>query len=160
MPIKSRGFEVCSYYWALLGVCNQSFLWRSIFKPKVPSRVAFFVWIAVLGNILTINNLHKRKVWILDWCYMCKSSVELVDHLLLNCPIVFEMWSMVFTLFGIYWTAVELLTFWQGKFGRHWNVVIWMAIPHCLMWCIWQERNYRCFEKSERTVADLKTCLL
>ena len=62
MPIKSRGFEVCSYYWALLGVCNQSFLWRSIFKPKVPSRVAFFVWIAVLGNILTINNLHKRKV--------------------------------------------------------------------------------------------------
>ena len=58
-------------------------------------------------EILTIHNLHKGKVWILDWCYMCKSNIESVDHLLLHCPIVFEMWSMVFTLFGIYWTMLD-----------------------------------------------------
>ena len=32
---------------------------------------------------------------------MCKSYGESVDHLLLHCPIVFELRSMVFTLFGI-----------------------------------------------------------
>jgi len=31
-----------------------------------------------------------------------------------------------------------------------------MAVPHCLMWCIWREKNYRCFEDYERTVVDLK----
>ena len=31
-----------------------------------------------------------------------------------------------------------------------------MAIPHCLMWCIWQERNNRCFEDFEMSIADLK----
>ena len=87
----------------LLGVCTQSFPWRSIWEQKVPSKVAFFVWIAVLGTILTIDNLHKKKVLILDLFCMCKSNGELVDHLLLHCPIVFELWSMVFTLFGIYW---------------------------------------------------------
>ena len=80
-PAKSKGFEVSSYYQALLGVCTQSFPWRSIWKQKVPSRVAFFVWIADLGTILTIDNLCKKKVLILDWCYMCKSNGELVDHL-------------------------------------------------------------------------------
>ena len=90
---KSRGFEVSSYYQALLGVGIQSFPWRSIWKPKVPYRVAFFVWTAVLGTILTIDNLRKRKVVILDWCYMCKSKGESVDQFLLRCPIVFELCS-------------------------------------------------------------------
>ena len=88
---------------ALLGVCTQSFPWRSIWEQKVPSKVAFFVWTAALGTILTIDNLRKKKVLILDWCYMCKSNAESVDHLLLHCPIVFELWFGVFTLFGIYW---------------------------------------------------------
>ena len=72
----------------LLGVCTQSFPWRSIWEQKVPSKVAFFVWIAVLGTILTIDNLRKKKVLILDWFCMCKSNGESVDHLLLHCPIV------------------------------------------------------------------------
>ena len=69
-PAKSKGFEVSSYYQALLSVCTQSFPWRSIWKQKVPSRVAFFVWTTALGTILTIDNLRKKKVLILEWCYM------------------------------------------------------------------------------------------
>ena len=97
-----KGFEVSSYYQAFLGVCTQSFPWRSIWKQKVPSKVAFFVWIATLGTILTIDNLRKKKVLILDWCYIYKSNEESIDHLILHCPIVYESWSMVFTLFGIH----------------------------------------------------------
>ena len=28
--------------------------------------------------------------------------------------------------------------------------------PHCLMWCIWKQRNSRCFEDNERSMPDLK----
>ena len=66
---------------------------------------------------------------------------------------------MVFTLFRIYWAmpniVVEFLACWQGNFSRHRNGVIWMAVPYCLMCCIWWERNNRCFEDSERTIAFL-----
>jgi len=45
--------------------------------------------------------------------------------ILLHCSIALELWSMVFTLFGIYWvkpkTVVEFLACWQGKFGSHRN---------------------------------------
>ena len=53
-------------------------------------------------------------------------------------------------------TVVKLLACWQGNFGHHRNGVIWLVVPHCLMWCIWRERNSRYFEDFERTSADLK----
>ena len=88
---------------------------------KVPPRVAFFSWTAALGKILTTDNLWKRHVAVLEWCFMCKRCGELVDHLLLHCSIAYELWSMVFCLFGIHWVmpykVSELLASWQRKFG-------------------------------------------
>ena len=85
--------------------------------------MAFFVWIAALGKCLTIDNLPKRKVWILDLCYMCKCNSESVDHLFLHCPVAMDLWSMVLGLFGVSWvmsqSIVGLLASWQGRLGRH-----------------------------------------
>ena len=62
---------------------------------------------------------------VLDWCYMCKKCRESVYHLFLYCLIAYELWSMVFDLFGTHWVMpykiIELLVSWQGKFGRHRN---------------------------------------
>ena len=125
-----------------------------MWKQKIPSRVAFFVWTAALGKCLTIDNIRKRKVWILDWCYMCKGNGESVDHLFLHCPIAMDLWSMVLGLFGVTWvmphTVLGLLWRCQGSFSRHRKGYIWSIIPHCLLWCLWRERNSRCFEDIER----------
>ena len=76
----------------------------------------------------------------LDWCCMCKCNGESVDHLLLHCSVAHEM-SMLFGLFGISWDmAMSVLGFldcWQGNLVRHWNIGVWRAVPHCLMWCLW-----------------------
>ena len=67
---------------------------------------------------------------------------------------------MVFGLFGVSWvmplSVVGLFAYWQGHFGRLRNGVIWKVVPLCLMWCIWKERNNRCFEDSERAMPDIK----
>ena len=63
MCFHRRGFVVSSYYRVLASVSDLSFPWRSIWKPKVPCKVVFFVWIVALGNILTIDNLQKEKFW-------------------------------------------------------------------------------------------------
>uniref|UniRef100_A0A7N2RC83 Uncharacterized protein n=1 Tax=Quercus lobata TaxID=97700 RepID=A0A7N2RC83_QUELO len=127
---------------------------------KIPSRVAFFVWTAILGNCLTTDNLRKRKFCILDWCYMCKCNSETVDHLFLHSPVALELWDMVFGLFGVYWvmpmSVVGLFACWQGRFGRHRNGDIWMVVSHCLMWCIWKDKNSGCFEDNECSMPDLK----
>ena len=84
---------------------------------------------------------------------MCKCNSELIDHLFLHCPVAMDMWAMVFGLFGMSWampqSVVGLLACWQGRFGCHRNGYIWLIVPHCLLWCLWRERNSRCFEDKE-----------
>ena len=64
--------------------------------------------------------------------------------------------------FGFIWSKLGyakvsgLLACWQGWFGRHRNGHVWIIVPHCLMWCLWRERNNRCFENTERSIPDLK----
>ena len=79
---------------------------------------------------------------------MCKCNGESVDHLLLNCPIGLDLWSMILVLFGLSWvmpkSVFELLACWQGCFGCHRN-------GH-----IWRERNSRSFEDIESYLPNLK----
>ena len=43
----------------------------------------------------------------------------------------------------------------KGVWGDQ-NLVIWKAIPHCLMWCFWRERNARIFSGCELSVVEMK----
>ena len=62
IPGKVKGFLVRDYYRILAGAASFGFPWKSIWKQKIPSRVAFFVWTTALRKCLTTNNLRKRKV--------------------------------------------------------------------------------------------------
>ena len=112
---RNSGFEVRGIYLSFYPLIL-SFPWRMMWQLKVPSRVAFFSWLASLGKILTTNNLLKMHILLFDWCYMCKSCGESVDHLILHCPIACELWSLVFYLFGIHWVmphkVIELFESW------------------------------------------------
>ena len=92
---------------------------------------------------------------------MCKRCGESVDHLLLHCPITYELRTMVFCLFGIHWVmlqrVVELLESQLGKFGRHLNITNLRFVPHCIMLCMWREQNARSFEGCKRSILEIKS---
>uniref|UniRef100_A0A2N9IA09 Reverse transcriptase zinc-binding domain-containing protein n=1 Tax=Fagus sylvatica TaxID=28930 RepID=A0A2N9IA09_FAGSY len=75
-----------------------------------------------------------------------------------------ELWSMVLILFGITWVmprgVVDLLNCWHGPRSKSEAGKIWKMTPHCLMWCIWQERNDRTFNGEEKSIPALKFHLL
>jgi|UniRef100_A0A2N9G010 hypothetical protein len=100
--MEQRGFSVESFY-RCLSPSHSRFPWKDIWKPKVPSRVAFLIWTAVLGKLPTIDNLRKRKMVLVNRCCMCKANEESVDHLLLHCPLAKELWDSVLSLFGVSW---------------------------------------------------------
>jgi hypothetical protein len=95
---------------------------------------------------------------------MCKSNGELVNHLLLRCPITWDLWDMVFSLFGVCWVmpkgVEDLLACWAGRCGKGEAASLWKIIPHCLIWTIWCERNARTFTGVEATVPALKFSFL
>ena len=83
-----------------------SFLWKMMWQSKVSLRIAFFSWSASLDKITTIDNLQKKQIIVVDWCYVCKRCGELADHSLLHspAPIAYELWSLVFCLF---WNSLD-----------------------------------------------------
>ena len=118
-----------------------------------------FVWIAVHGQILTLDNLMLRGRILVNRCCMCHRNEETVDHLLLHCPVAHSLWVYMFQIFGTQWVMpgfVERLvycwSFWLGKF----NSDIWNMVPGCLMWFVWTERNRCSFEDTEKSLVQLQ----
>lgn len=122
------------------------------------------MWTATLGKILTLDNLRRRRVIVVNWCCMSKWSGESLDHLLLHCEVSKDLWSAIFILFGVQWvkpeTVIELLDYWRGQVGSRLVLAVWRIASLCLMWIIWREWNARCFEDREKSKEEFKNILV
>jgi hypothetical protein len=151
-------FEVKTFYRALSPSRAASFPWKSIWRSKAPPRVAFFAWTAAHGKILTVDNLRRRGMVMVNRCWLCEADGESVDHLLLHCGTARALWNAFFARFGLCWvmpsSVKELLASWWSC-GRSRSAVVWKMVPSCIMWCIWSERNNRYFEDSSRSIEEL-----
>ncbi|XP_028077120.1 uncharacterized protein LOC114279114 [Camellia sinensis] len=111
------------------------FPWHGVWVSSVPSKVAFFVWTAVSGRILTIDNLVRRNHILVNWCCMCCADVKIVGHLLIHCLVVSRLWVLVFSMFGVAWVqprqVMDVLRCWgvielgSGGDGHgHWRFCV------------------------------------
>ena len=117
------------------------------------------MWTMVHGQILTLDNLILKGRILVNRCCMCQRNEEIVDHLLLHCPIAHSLWVYMFQIFGTQWAmsgSVESLvycwSFWLEKF----NSDIWNIVLGCLMWIVWTERNRLSFEDTEKSLVQLQ----
>jgi hypothetical protein len=49
------------------------------------------VWLAAPGKILALDNLRKWNIIVMEWCCMCKTCGESINHLFLHCEVAMEM---------------------------------------------------------------------
>jgi hypothetical protein len=89
-------------------------------------KVAFFTWSAALGKILTVHNLMKRHVTVINRCCMCRRHGESMD-LLLHCEAACALWNTIFSRFGLFWImplrVVDLFVCWWTG-GRSQSAVV------------------------------------
>jgi hypothetical protein len=151
-------FKVKSYFNSLVGSVNRRFPSKSVWWNQAPPMAAFFAWTTALGKILTVDNLRKRKIIIMDRCYLCKRDGESVDHLLLHCDVASTLWNLVFSRFGMSWVmpsrVIDLFACWW-KAGRLMSAAVWKMVPICIFLFIWKERNLRCFEDMKNSLEDI-----
>uniref|UniRef100_A0A2N9FAH5 Uncharacterized protein n=1 Tax=Fagus sylvatica TaxID=28930 RepID=A0A2N9FAH5_FAGSY len=57
---------------------------------------------------------------------------------------------------GFLRSVADLLTCWKGSLGNSEAGKVWKMIPHCIMWCLWRERNDRTFNGVEKSIPALK----
>jgi hypothetical protein len=84
---KKGLFKVKSFFYSLACSRSSRFPWRSVWHTQATLRDAFFVWSIAISKILTLNNLRKRHIIVINRCYMCKKTGEIIDHLLLHCNV-------------------------------------------------------------------------
>jgi hypothetical protein len=71
-----------------------------------------------------------------------------------------QLWDSILIMFGVHLvmprTVRDLINCWPGALGCCRHAEIWKIVPHCLMWCIWRERNLWTFEGKEVSSPDLQ----
>ena len=87
IPSRKGKLEVRSFYRILASKDFIPFPWKSIWRTKAPSRVTFFAWTAALGKTLTLDNVWKRGIVVINQCCMCELEGESIDHLFLHCGV-------------------------------------------------------------------------
>jgi len=78
----------------------------------------------------------KRHIIIVDKCCFCKRDGEYVDHLLLHCDMTYALWTNIFNCFGMSWVMPR-------------------RVSICIFWCVWKEKNLRCFEDLKSSIEDI-----
>jgi len=157
-PFNKGKFDVRSFYKALAWKEAVHFPWKSIWRTKVPLKVAFFAWAVALEKIPTLDNLRKRRVIVIGRCCMCKMNGKFVDHFLLHCEVARALWNAIFSRFSLSWVmplrVINLLACWWTG-GRSRSAVVWKMVLCCLLWCLWRKHNDRQFEDKEKTIEEL-----
>lgn len=91
---KDGRFSVSSFFYSFLQSTGSSNLWTSLWKIKAPPRVSAFAWLGLHGSVLTMDNLRKRKVIVINAYPLCLADEKIVDHLLVNCRVAWEVWPL------------------------------------------------------------------
>lgn len=133
---------------------------KLIWKIKLPPKIICFSWTALYEACLTQDNLAKKKLQIVNRCYLCQKEAESHSHLFLHCTITAELWNMFYSLFGLSWVmpnsikeAFESWCCWKVD-----NTIkqTWKMIPAVICWSIWKERNRKCFDGLSTPLHSLK----
>ena len=93
-------------------------------------------------------------------CFLCQKCGDSIDHLLLHCERIREVWPLFLSFFGVSWvffySVKETLLGWRGSFVGNKRKVAWQLGPLCLFWVIWKARNTIAFEDGVLFIQKLK----
>ncbi|KAI8537901.1 hypothetical protein RHMOL_Rhmol09G0060000 [Rhododendron molle] len=124
-----------------------------IWHQAAPYRVQCFGWMAQLGKIKTgdfllrIGILHRQHHAL---CKFCGETIESIDHSLLICTPVWNVWCEILDWWGIQWVMPhsfsDLINLWLSYKQKPKVKVIWDCIPFAVLWSLWKMRNEHLFQ--------------
>ena len=94
---RTDGFSVRLMYRKLMHSLPTVFLCRSIWNPIIPPKLGFFAWEASWGKVLTLDQLKRKGIPLVNKCFLCEEE-ETIDHLLIHCSRAKMLWNLFLTI--------------------------------------------------------------
>ncbi|XP_071738133.1 uncharacterized protein [Rutidosis leptorrhynchoides] len=122
----------------------------------LPHKVGIFVWRLKLGRLPVRVELDKRGIELDSvLCPNCKSVTESIEHMILNCQKVKEVWVKIFKWCNMgdisYSGSVDMFNG-NGSLSNQIISKVWQAIEWVTGYVIWNRRNAKTFENKEWNV--------
>ena len=161
---RTNGFSVSLMFRKLRYSPPRDFPWRSIWNPIVPPKLGFFAWEASWGKVLTLDQLKRKGIPLVNRCRLCEENEETIDHLLIHCSRAKLLWDFLLAITNLHWvfpcTVRQLLLAWQSASIGKKRKRVWMAAPLCIFWTLWMERNRVVFENEVPSAHRMKSFFL
>ena len=158
------GFSVRHMYRKLMYSLPTDLPCRSIWNPIVPPKLGFFAWEASWGKVLTLYQLKRRGIPLVNRCFLCEENEETIDHLLIHCSRAKMLWDLLLAITDSNWvfprTVRQLLLAWQSASVSKKRKRVWLAAPLCILWTLWIERNRVAFENEVPSAHRMKSFFL
>lgn len=140
-----ESYSVRSFYNAINFGGVVSTIGDSLWKILCPQNIHVFLWLCVYNEVLTRDNLAKRRTVDDPTCLLCNEA-ESVQHLFSDCVVAKSVWDFVSEFFQTSEIScfADICAFWrQHKSKPVLNMVITASL-----WSIWRLRNEFCFQCS------------
>ena len=131
---KEKGFSVKIMYKSFDTFPAVEFPYHLVWNPVVPPQIGVFAWEAAWGKVLTLDQLKRCGLNLVNRCFMCEEEEETIDHLLIHYKCTKMLWDLFLSIVGISWvfpqSVLHTLLAWQGAVvGKK---IFWLAAPLCL----------------------------
>ena len=102
----------------------------------------------------------KRCFQLASKCPFCGKDVESLEHILIHCPLIWDLWTVIFSTFDVVgarpFVVRDFLNTWVNFPVRKNLRISWRAVPLCLFLGYLKERNIVVFEDSPFSLSRLK----
>ncbi|XP_071719247.1 uncharacterized protein [Rutidosis leptorrhynchoides] len=116
----------------------------------VPKKVEVFIWRARKKRLPALCELDKRGIDLNSvQCQLCDDDIETVEHALVFCKHVIEIWEKVFDWWGVkLLSSISINELFQGPSNiamSDFGIKLWQAITWTSGYLIWHNRNQKIF---------------
>ena len=77
--------------------------WAKAWMKGMTPKVNIFFWILLQNKVLTLDNLKKGGIVVINRCVLCKNDGESIDHITLHCPFFVKILDSIFLLLKVEW---------------------------------------------------------
>lgn len=138
--------EIAEVDWA-------SIVWTQFGIP----RHNFLTWLFVLDRSPTKDRMRRWGLQVSQTCLLCNSGEETRNHLFMDCPFSYDLWSQIARRCDFLpladWTATldQMKSLPSQKPLKHQKILTLWAWQSTIYW-MWNERNRRLHSNSFRSI--------